>query len=185
VRGEWAPGTVLQEQTLASAFHTSKTPVRESLIALTLSGLVTPVPRVGYVVAGVDLEGVAEVFRLRVVLESELAAAAAVAGTYPAAGPTPDEEHRFHQALAQVSAGPRMERILEDLLDDTDRALHHVHLAPDMARVLAADHAAMGDAVRAHDQRLAQALMTIHLTRMRESIMSSLRQQLRERNILA
>jgi DNA-binding GntR family transcriptional regulator len=78
-----------------------------------------------------------------------------------------------------------MRRILEDLLDETSRALHFLELAPAIGRQLTEDHAAIAEALQGRDRDLARALLTVHLTRLRESVMASLRQKLRDENVLA
>ena len=187
VRCEWKPGTMLQEQTLADELGVSKTPVREALVALSMRGLVSPVPRLGYVVADIELNDLIEVFRFRMLLEGDFVQGLAASGRLLTAGAPGgwEEEHAFHRRLAELAGGPRMRRILEDLLDETSRALHFLELAPAIGRQLTEDHAAIAEALQGRDRDLARALLTVHLTRLRESVMASLRQKLRDENVLA
>jgi DNA-binding GntR family transcriptional regulator len=60
------PGEVLKEADLADAFEVSRTPVRQALQQLQFEGLVESRHGVGTLVTEVDLEGLAEVYALRV-----------------------------------------------------------------------------------------------------------------------
>lgn len=189
MEGQWPPGTVFQEQDLADELELSKTPVREALLALSMRNLVRAVPRVGYVVVGIELEDVAEVFRFRTLIEGDLVTALASRGTRlpdPGEGKHPwDSEQAFHAGLAKMGAGPRMRRTLQELLDDSNRTIHVLNFPPESGQLLVEDHQAIAEAVRSRDGALARALITIHLSRLRESLMACLRQQLRNQNRLA
>jgi DNA-binding GntR family transcriptional regulator len=190
IEGQWPPQTVLQEQELADDLRLSKTPVREALQMLAARRLVRPVPRLGYVVADIALDDVAEVFEFRTLIETELAARLAARGILmeepltEATEPSWQGEWRFHRLLAEA-AGPRVRRTLEELLDESCRAVHYLRLPAATLAALGDDHQAIAHAITARDTVLAQALMTIHLTRMRESLMATLRQKLRDQNLLA
>jgi DNA-binding GntR family transcriptional regulator len=192
IEGQWPPATVLQEQDLADELELSKTPVREALQTLSVRHLVRPVPRLGYVVSSIELEDLAEVFGFRALLESELVATAASRGAVlkPAAAESAEGamwqvEWNFHSQLAQAGGGPRIRRTVEELLDEASRAMHYLSFPPEILRALVDDHQALLEAIAARDVVLARALVTIHLTRMRESLMASLRQKLRDQNLLA
>lgn len=189
VEGHWPPGTVFQEQDLADELQLSKTPVREALLTLSMRDLVRAVPRVGYVVVGIELQDVADIFSVRTLMEGEIVTALASRGAClppPREGCEPWEvERTFHAALAEIGAGPRMRRTLEELLDDSSRTIHTVNFPPESVHVLMEDHEAIAEAIRSRDGALARALITIHLTRLRESLMACLRQQLRNENRLA
>ena len=63
------PGSVLVEDDLARQLGTSKTPVRDALLALERDGLVVKIPYKGTYVADVSLKDAVEIFELRAVLE--------------------------------------------------------------------------------------------------------------------
>ena len=67
--GRLAPGETLVERRLAELLGVSKTPVREALIALAVSGLVTVTPNRGAVVRAVDVEDVRKAYEVRLLLE--------------------------------------------------------------------------------------------------------------------
>ena len=72
------PGTEVGEQELASRLNMSKTPVRESLVRLTLEGLVEAFPRRGYRITPVTIKDITDIFTVRKALESVAAELAAV-----------------------------------------------------------------------------------------------------------
>ena len=191
IEGRWPPATVLQEQELANELHLSKTPVREALQTLSVRHLVRPVPRLGYVVSSLELDDLAEVFGFRTLLECEIAGSLASRGAVvPAASATMEVplwqvEWNFHSLLAETGARPRIRRALEELLDESSRAVHYLKFPSEIFQALVDDHQAIVDAVAARDVILSRALVTIHLTRMRESLMASLRQKLRNQSVFA
>ena len=69
VLGELAPGLHLDEGSLATRFGTSRTPVREALNRLAVSGLVELRPRRGAAVAGITEEVMAQRFEALAGLE--------------------------------------------------------------------------------------------------------------------
>ena len=187
----WPPGTVLQEQEIARELRLSKTPVREALLTLAAKGRLVSVPRVGYAVPGLSLADLAELFTFRALIEGEVVTALASRGHAVAcAGQTDssavEAEHAFHRAMAaSAGGGPRLRGALEELVDATTSAMAHLDMPQDIARALADEHAALSAAIAARDLRLARALSTVHLTRMRETLMATLRQRFRDENLLA
>jgi DNA-binding GntR family transcriptional regulator len=74
-----APGSALDEETLAKRFGASRTPVREALRELAAGGLVELRPHRAPIVATVDQRRVTEMFEVMADLEALCAARAAVA----------------------------------------------------------------------------------------------------------
>ena len=150
-----------------------------------------PVPRVGYVVSNLELDDLAEVFSFRTLLEREVVGSLASRGAVVRASSTTKEtplwqvEWNFHSLLAETGARPRIRRVVEELLDESSRAVHYLHFPTEILQALVDDHQTIVDAVATRDVVLSRALVTIHLTRMRESLMASLRQKLRDQNLLA
>lgn len=69
VRGDYAPGAALSEVGLAEAFGVSRTPIREALKQLQAEGLVEIKPQVGTFVSNPSLREVADMSRVKEVLE--------------------------------------------------------------------------------------------------------------------
>jgi DNA-binding GntR family transcriptional regulator len=67
--GEWPPGTALQEIPMAASLGVSRNTVREATRILSLEGLLKRSAHRGVAVAQLSLEDVAEIYRLRHLLE--------------------------------------------------------------------------------------------------------------------
>lgn len=67
--GGYKLGEALRQENLAKEFEASRVPVREALNRLEAEGLVILRPRRGFVVASLDIDEIAEIFELRMVLE--------------------------------------------------------------------------------------------------------------------
>ena len=70
VDGRYPPGMRLDEVALAGEFGVSRTPIRETLIQLSSSGLVDLRPRRGAIVADVSPHGLCEMFEVMAELEA-------------------------------------------------------------------------------------------------------------------
>jgi DNA-binding GntR family transcriptional regulator len=141
VRLELAPGAAVSEAQLVDGLGFSKAAVRAGLARLRADGLVVAEPRRGHVIAPVTMRDVLEIYDLRLLLEPP--------GTQAAAGRIERDEltrlrslaepavdfdqaeslRRFlsanrtiHLAIAEAAGNRRTARILERLLDDSERA---------------------------------------------------------------
>jgi DNA-binding GntR family transcriptional regulator len=72
LRGEYAEGSALRQDALATDLGVSRIPVREALRQLEVEGLVTFSPHAGAVVSTLSLDEIAELFELRAMLEADL-----------------------------------------------------------------------------------------------------------------
>jgi DNA-binding GntR family transcriptional regulator len=133
--GRLAPGETLVERRLAELLGVSKTPVREALITLAASGLVTVSPNRGAVVRAVNTGDVYKAYEVRLLLEPwavartvregsrHSATAAARAALDDAKQHLPDEDHvqlslanrRFHRALYAECGNEIVVRQLDSL----------------------------------------------------------------------
>lgn len=77
ILGELAPMSLLDERALAARYAGGVAGVREALGRLALEGLVLRRPRVGTVVAPMDIREVEQAFEVRLILEARTAALAA------------------------------------------------------------------------------------------------------------
>ncbi len=77
VSGRLAPGTRLEEQSLADRFQVSRTPVREAVRQLDAAGLVMVRPRKGVIVTEIDVDMLQELFEALASVEYLLARFAA------------------------------------------------------------------------------------------------------------
>lgn len=81
VSGLFSPGTRLEETDLATRFNVSRTPIREALIQLSVTGLVEMRPRRGVFVSELSPERMEEMFDVMAEVEAICAKRAAVRAT--------------------------------------------------------------------------------------------------------
>lgn len=134
LEGRFAAGDRLVEARIAEEIGASRTPVREALHALEREGLLEAIPRVGYLVRGIDPGEVGQICSIRAVneqlaaewaldritpeelaaLEANLAAAEdEVAAGRPAAFVERDAE--FHEILVRASGSDRLVELCQGL----------------------------------------------------------------------
>lgn len=141
--GSLAPGSVVIEADLAVRFDSSKTPVREALRQLTAEGLVTVLPKKGYLVRAMTQQDLTEVLDLRMLLEPHAAAECArfadaetiqrlrqCIDRQETAGPADpmartERARSFHLEIAYASRSSRLITMLQKCHEEMVRA-HHV-----------------------------------------------------------
>lgn len=175
LRGEVAPGTRLRDQALAASLEVSRNTVREAMQILASDGLVRQNFHHGVTVVELDLEELADAYRVRRLLE--------VAGVRAAAGAANgwrDElrfasremadaaergdmhdlmiaDLRFHEALVAPLESPRLSRFYRNVQTELrlTRAWYGERLAPP---VFYRRHADIAEALQTEDYSRAEAL---------------------------
>lgn len=149
------PGSSFTETSLAQQWQISKTPVREALARLRRDGLVSALPRAGYIVSSITLQDTDDLCGLRSLLAAEAAAEAARNGISAPAlerleilskiasdyvpGETKLDDWlpvgiEFEAIMAHFSGNNRLAKSLVDVLDELERVLRMVlMIAPDVA----------------------------------------------------
>jgi DNA-binding GntR family transcriptional regulator len=147
--GALRPGEAFSITELASELDVSHIPVREALRRLEADGLVQLRPSRSAIVTPLSLDELEEIYRLRVAIETDLAARSARSyttsqlelaerlceelravghGWVHAADPRErDVHHRLHETLLKPAAGPRSSRILWQLWEGADRYIGLVY----------------------------------------------------------
>jgi DNA-binding GntR family transcriptional regulator len=182
--GRLAPGETLVERRLAELLGVSKTPVREALITLAASGLVTVTPNRGAVVRAVSTDDVYKAYEVRLLLEPwavartvreggvTSATVAARAALEDARRHLPDEDHvqlslanrRFHRALYVECGNEIVVRQLDSLQEMA--ALGAVALLWERWRTWRAEydeHAEILKAVEDGEAETAERLLRKHI----------------------
>lgn len=182
-QGILRPGTRLDEESLASRFGLSRTPVREAILQLVYSGLVVKKPRQGAVVAPLDLHRMVQMFEVMSEVEG-------LCARYAARRMSPDEKSRLAE-LHDRAASMCKARDLDEYYA-INRAFHdaiydgsHNEVLKEMARSLFArlapyrryqlnhpqrvegsfaEHGEVIAAIAAADPEGAQAAMRKHVT---------------------
>ena len=136
--GQLKPGETLVERRLALLLGVSKTPVREALIALSATGLVSVNPNRGVTVRRLDFEDIRKVYEVRLLLEPWAVSRVALLDHGVDLGPArvaldeakallPAEDHtqlslanrRFHRAIYSLCGNDLVATKLDDLQDLT------------------------------------------------------------------
>ena len=142
VRLELPPGAPVSEQQLVDQFGLTKAAVRAAFARLRADGLLRCAPRRAHLVTPVTLHDVREVYELRLAVEPVAAAAAATrigaeqlrrlrrAMADPPDLRRPASVDRFltgnravHVGVAAASGNRRLERLVSQLLDDSERVI--------------------------------------------------------------
>ncbi|WP_136684222.1 GntR family transcriptional regulator [Falsirhodobacter xinxiangensis] len=188
--GQYAPGTRLNERSLAQQLGVSTTPVKEALRQLEADGLVLTKPRSGVIVR-FDYAWAEEMILARAAIESTIARLAAQRITdadIPALQQVLDEMRRatadggvedlirlnevFHDLIRSVARANYL-RVLNDRQDVYDSGARRViHMDPRERQQAFDEHSAVGAAVIARDPAGAEAAMKAHVLRAGESFLT-------------
>jgi DNA-binding GntR family transcriptional regulator len=102
---ELAPGSWLDEQSLALAFGISRTPMREAIKVLASEGLVTTKMNKGAYVTEVDSRDLEQIFTVLSLLEGQAAKETALKATETQLTQLDDLHHRLEKAAADRDIG--------------------------------------------------------------------------------
>jgi DNA-binding GntR family transcriptional regulator len=183
---ELRPGDKVRQEEMAKRLGVSVIPVREALRALAGEGQVTYRPHQGYVVAELDVRDLAEVYRLREILEEEAVRLALprlddadvdriealfeeVAGA-PSVGAAMKANRRAHFVLFEAAGMPILLRHIAKLWDSTEayRALYYARTNVDE------EHRLIVRALRNRDAERVLGLLDEHRRRALETLAAAL-----------
>jgi len=185
--GVLPPGTRLRQEELASAFETSRIPVREALRVLEYEGLVSSEPHRGFTVTSLDADEVEEIYDLRTVLETHAVRLAVplltdadleeLGAVFRELMDAPDDDarlaarERFYQRLYSVTARPRLVGLIIRMRLEVARSLRWLRVPHSPEH-----HQAFWDAIQQGDADLAAEQLASHYRK----IAALLRRYLRE-----
>lgn len=183
--GRFPAGARVTEQDIAAAAGVSRTPVREALRRLHAEGLVEFTANLGAVVTVWTEGDTDEIFDLRAMLESygaRRAAENATPGQLLALRALAEEQlrecrerregflvrvgelnGRFHRALQEAAASPRLARALAALIEAPLMMKTFEKYTPDDLERSAAHHVELCSALEARDAAWADAVMRAHI----------------------
>jgi DNA-binding GntR family transcriptional regulator len=187
VDGILPPGERLSEVDLAMKLNVSRTPVREAIRQLAQTGLVRLVPRRGAFVTLPTAKDASDLYEIRIALETlalervcsvppeeELRALRAgflVVTDESEGNPFLADDRHFHALLSRSSGNGFLETVLHNVSDLIQLCRHYsidgVPL-PDSAQ----EHVAIIDAILEQNTPLAKELMTRHLIRAKDALIS-------------
>ncbi len=195
LRDEFSPGMRLAEEQLAREIGASRTPVREALRRLVAEGLLVSRPNAGTFVGTFTEEEMRQLFDLRVLLESEVAAAAADHMTAAQLGELyvlqgeiesrgldldagnlwriADLNRRFHGVIAAGSGNPRLIAMLSNAIEQpivqrTFRRYTQAQLQRSFYQ-----HRELIDALRVRDRAWAGEVMRCHVRAAKHAMLES------------
>lgn len=183
--GELPAGAQLKTSELAERFATSRVPIREALRELSAIGLATYLPNRGFRVASLSAAQAVEIVEVRLLLEPEAAARAAVLATsaeidelYAVVGrgeaataarrhaEATLAHHSFLIRLAGAAHHDQLAATLRPLHQRTMLVFHGWHRDYDGWQ----GHRLLTDAVAAHDARAAAEAARQHLSSIRSTL---------------
>ena len=187
------PGASLTEHQLASAYGSSRVPVREACRRLQQEGLLTAIPYKGYFVNQVSVKDIRDSFELRLVLETSAVAMASeraapeqlihlqelatVEYTYHDWSSYIDFLERnldFHIQVASLCNNERLVSVLHDLLSTMQRFYFLGLDLGDFAAEMRGEHEHLLDLLRNHDSKQAKACIHEQISASRERILRAL-----------
>ena len=189
VEGRLPPGHRLVESELVQMYGISRGPIREALRGLEGQGLVRSLSNRGFVVTRLSRRQISEIYNIRVALEALAARDAAEKMTeakvveleallrgMSAAVDRPEEwltiNNRFHLSLYAASDEQRLVSLIEDQMSVVEPYIRRFLHLPTRLLDTHADHRTILDAAVSHDGEECQRLVTEHLRRAGQIIVS-------------
>lgn len=182
LEGEYKPGDVLRESSIAKKMNVSRTPVREAIRQLELEGLVHSIPNKETIVSGITNEDVHDIFMIRTRLEG-------LAARYAAERITDKEikemeevlaltefyvsrqdinelkalDHRFHEIMYKATKSKILTHVLSDFHDYIQNARKSSIAMPGRAEKLLEEHKKIYEAIRDKKIDEAETLLNEHI----------------------
>ncbi|MFE7423369.1 GntR family transcriptional regulator [Rhodococcus sp. NPDC057529] len=192
VSGAIKPGSIIQIAAVAEELGVSRTPVREALLSLQQSNLVSVVPNQGFLVCTMSLADVRDIYTMRAVLEGATTERAATRLddaamkllaeinqlSHEVAASRYDIEfdrlcHDFHRRIAQGADSPRLLGAVESIFGDHMR-LQSIGVNPPDPQIVMAEHEAIYKALAARDATAAREQMEAHIGTLRRIAVATL-----------
>lgn len=180
INGIYQPGERLQEEQLAEAFGTSRTPVREALRKLEVEHFVSYVPHRGTVVSQVSTDDIEDLYEVRKMLEGIIAKRAAVNATdedikklrkalsdcekYDNSDERLDAIDEFNNILFETAKCDSIVDINKRVREILKRVVVSNHLNPERHKIAHEEHKKIIDAIEARDPNLAEKFAHEHIS---------------------
>lgn len=195
--GQLRPGQRLKVSDLAADHGVSLNVVREALNRLTGEQLVRAEPKIGFAVTDLSLEDLSDLAEVRIAIESaalrwaiahgDMAWESHVVAAHYRLANTPETDGQppvltnewiqvhseFHAQILSACGSPRMREITRSLSDAAQIYRRWSLSLPHQDRDVAAEHAALTQAVLARDSERAVASLTEHIQRTRDTVLTS------------
>lgn len=189
--GDIRSGAPLTEAAVSQSYGVARPSAKAAIEQLVAGGLLVRTAHRSARVVGIDAETVRDVYRTRARLEAAALRELALTGVVPLAArsanaellamppgadpATVDPDLRFHTALIDALHSERTARMYRSVLDEVRLCMAQVQGRQLLdAAEIAAQHAAMLDAVEAGDGALAADLLSVHLSSAEERLVDAL-----------
>jgi DNA-binding GntR family transcriptional regulator len=182
LKGTLRPMERITEHEVAARFGLSRTPVREAFRRLQAEGLILVVPQRGSFVSQPNLEDILEIYQIRTPLECMSARIAAESideaqlavledlvriererGDERSTERSLRAAHEFHSVIHGCTRNKRLVRFLVEMQNQVHRVRALWPSTVARLRETWREHAALVEALRAHDPATAERLMREHL----------------------
>lgn len=189
--GEIKEGEQIRQEAIANELGVSRIPVREALRQLEAEGLITLVSHKGAEVTRLEPSEIAELFEIRIMLENwlleqaianlaeqDLLDAEAVIAAMRA-DQTLEKwgqlNWEFHQTLYRAANKPTTIKLLKRVHDNIDRYVRiQIALTADTQAEAHGQHQAIVDAARARNGKVAAALLSNHISHVKDTLLTSI-----------
>lgn len=175
LNGRYQPGQRLVTEELAKELGVSRMPVREALQRLEVAGLVTITPHKGAVVSELSEAEIAEIYHIRAVLDglaARLATPRLTQDNHAKLNALLDEMERavqahdlktvlavnreFHVVIWKAARAPRLQELLENLYDTSQRFRNISVLIPGRLDQITQEHRLIAEALARGDAAAAE-----------------------------
>jgi DNA-binding GntR family transcriptional regulator len=196
--GALRPGESLSVIGIGERFNASRTPIRQAFLRLEAEGLLSLIDRQGARVAPISIQGVRDLFEVRILLEGAATRQVAEAAAQNEAAhrafetilselesvegqePSPARRDRFYelaeaydQAIISYTRNAHLARQIAELRPHSTRLRIIAHSRPERLEVSLAEHLAMCRAIIAHNAAAAAAAASEHLTQTQRTILDA------------
>ena len=191
LKGAFIPGESVTEMGLAAQCGVSRTPVREALHQLELEGLVQLIPNKGAIILGIRPEDICDIYQIRSMLEGSVAERAAQRASEEDVRRLTEildltefyitrqnieqlqaMDGQFHQLIYEMSGSRMFKRVLKDLHYYIGLTRNASLKSEGRAAESLKEHRAVLDAIARHDGMQARELMTLHVGKALENVLS-------------
>ena len=183
ITGVLKPGEMLNERGASVRFALSKTPVRESLHALQNEGLVTSIPRAGYMVTQITIREIQQRFQVRLILETAVADLVIENASEETIRYLEERVHfsyvhgdiesykdflkkntTFHYQIALASRNEVLAQIVLEVLEKLERAFHLELAVEDRSQEMVDTHIRLVNALKERDAARARQIVRQEIT---------------------
>lgn len=182
-----APGTSLNEATLAHRFNVSKTPIRDALSRLHAQRLLLVIPRKGYRVAPISVSDATDLFELRSWLEEKCVRSIIAHASdeelralnrfrkNPPQQNFVDYNRSFHLSLIELAPNRRLVDTAKDIMEQFDRLVYmSITVAEEKIEMLLKEHGMILDAIQGRNAALARRLIVQHINKGKKRVLEAL-----------